>query len=191
MKCAKLEKNRIEAISDGIYAIAMTLAVLSIDVDAQLPTHESLLEALPGMLMQLRHYIVSFVTLAAFWIGQHYLMDRIKKTDTLLNWIVLSHLLFIAIIPATIGVIGNFDSVLAVRIFVINIFMISLTIVIEHAYVRRHEELGVDDQLKKSVPFGFLILPGYSVLVFFLAIPLEDWATLFYVMLPVLRRKLT
>ncbi|MBN2586606.1 MAG: DUF1211 domain-containing protein [Candidatus Fermentibacteraceae bacterium] len=191
MKRAILEKNRIEAISDGIYAIAMTLAVLSIDVDAELPTHESLLEALPGMLMQLRHYIVSFITLAAFWIGQHYLMDRIKKTDTALNWIVLIHLLFIAIIPATTGVIGNFDSILAVRIFVINIFLISLTIVIEHTYVRRHEELGTSMELQKHIPFGFLILPGFSVVVFFLAVPLEDWATLFYVLMPVMRKKLT
>jgi uncharacterized membrane protein len=191
MKRAILEKNRIEAISDGIYAIAMTLAVLSIDVDAELPTHESLLEAIPGMLMQLRHYIVSFITVAAFWIGQHYMMDRIKRTDTALNWIVLTHLLFIAIIPATTGVIGNFDSILAVRIFVMNIFMISLTIVIEHAYVRHHDELGVSDELMKHVPFGFLILPGFSVLVFFLVVPLEDWATLCYILLPVLRRKLT
>lgn len=191
MKRAVLEKNRIEAISDGIYAIAMTLAVLSIDVDAQLPTHESLLEAIPGMLMQLRHYIVSFVTLASFWIGQHYLMDRIKRTDTVLNWIVMMHLLFIAMIPATTGVIGNFESTLAVHIFIINIFMISVTITLEYGYVRRAPELGATDELKKHIRFGHIILPGFSVLVFILAWPLEDWATLLYVGLPLIRRFLS
>lgn len=80
-----LGKSRIEAISDGIYAIAMTLAVLSIDVDAIVPTHESLLNALPGMIEKLRHYIIAFLTLASFWIGQHYLMDRIKVTNASIN----------------------------------------------------------------------------------------------------------
>ena len=65
MKKAILGKNRIEALSDGVYAIAMTLAVLSIDVDSVVHSHESLLESLPGMIDQLRHYIIAFLTLAS------------------------------------------------------------------------------------------------------------------------------
>lgn len=191
MRKALLGKNRIEAISDGIYAIAMTLAILSIDVDAELSTHASLLDEIPKMAYQLRHYIISFVTLASFWVGQHYLIDRIRNSDTVLNWIILIHLLFIAMIPATTGVIGNFDSILAVRIFIINIFLISVTIVAEYEYVRRHPELGAGEELKKRVKGGLIILPGFSVVVFILARYIEDWATLLYIALPLLRRKLS
>ncbi len=183
-----LGKNRIEALSDGIYAIAMTLAVLSIDVDTQIPTHESLLGAIPGMVSDLRHYLISFFTLAGFWINQHYLMDRIKRTDTVLNWIVMSNLLFIALIPATTNIIGNFDSVLAVQIFVANIFMISLTIVIEYGYVRQTEHLGASSDLQKHLHYGSVIFPAYSLMIFFLAWPLKDWATLLYVFMPLLRK---
>lgn len=189
MKKAILDKNRIEAISDGIYAIAMTLAVLNIDVDAELATHEHLLENLPGMLTELRHYIVSFVAAASFWVGQHRLMDRIGKTDTALNWIVMTHLLFIALIPATTGVVGNFQSVLVVQIFAVNIFLISLTVVLEYNYVRNHPELGGHEELKGNNVFSnSIILPGFSVLVFLLAWPLKDWATLLYVFMPLVRK---
>lgn len=189
MNKAILDKNRIEAISDGIYAIAMTLAVLNIDVDSELATHENLLENLPGMLTELRHYIVSFVAAASFWVGQHYLMDRIRKTDTALNWIVMAHLLFIATIPATTGLIGNFQSILAVQIFAVNIFLISLTIVLEYRYVRNHPELGAQEEIRrKSTWSGAVILPGFSILVFLLAWPLKDWASLLYIMMPLVRK---
>jgi len=189
LKKAILDKNRIEAISDGIYAIAMTLAVLNIDVDAELATHEHLLENLPGMLTELRHYIVSFVAAASFWVGQHYLMDRIRNTDTALNWIVMAHLLFIATIPATTGVIGNFQSILAVQIFAVNIFLISLTIVLEYQYVRSHPELGAHEEIRrKSAWWGAIILPGFSILVFLLAWPLKDWANLLYILMPLVRK---
>jgi len=188
VKKAILGKNRIEALSDGVYAIAMTLAVLSIDVDSVVHSHESLLESLPGMIDQLRHYIIAFLTLASFWIGQHYLMDRLKQTDSGLNWIIMIHLLFIALIPVSTDIIGNFASVLAVQIFVVNLFLISLSIDIQYAYARRHPELGLDKEIRKHRTLGAIIFPGFSVLVFFLAWPLGGWATLLYLLIPFVRK---
>ena len=185
---AILGKSRIEALSDGVYAIAMTLAVLSIDVDTLIPTHQSLIQAIPGMLEQLRHYIIAFMTLASFWIGQHYLMDRIKKTNAGLNWIVMIHLLFIALIPVTTDIIGNFQSVLSVQIFVVNLFLISVTIDIQYAYARRHPDLGLEKEIRKHRSLGMIVYPGFSVLVFFLAWPLGGWATLFYLLIPFVRK---
>jgi len=188
MKKALLEKNRIEAISDGIYAIAMTLAVLSIDVSTIDPTHSSLISGLPRMAEELRHYIIAFVTLAGFWVGQHFLMDRIKRTDTGLNWIVMFHLMFIALIPATTDLLGNFDSVLVVQLFCLNIFFVSLTISLEYLYARKHSELGPSHELKKHISHGTFIFPTFSVLVFVMAWPLGDWAPLLYVLMPLIHK---
>lgn len=190
MNKAILGKSRIEALSDGVYAIAMTLAVLSIDVDATVRTHESLLEALPGMIDQLRHYIIAFLTLGSFWIGQHYIMDRIKKTDAGLNWIIMLHLLFIALIPVTTDIIGTFPSVLAVQIFVVNLFLISLSIDFLYAYVRGHPDLGLDKEVIEHRWLSKIIFPGFSVLVFFLAWPLGGWATLLYLLIPFARKSI-
>ena len=190
MNKAILGKNRIEALSDGVYAIAMTLAVLSIDIDSIVPSHESLIQAIPGILEQLRHYIIAFLTLASFWIGQHYIMDRIKKTDAGLNWIIMVHLLFIALIPITTDIIGTFPSVLAVQIFVVNLFLISLSIDFLYAYVRRHPDLGLDKEVMKHRWLSTIIFPGFSVLVFFLAWPLGGWATLLYLLIPFVKKSI-
>ena len=190
LKKVILEKNRIEAISDGIYAIAMTLAVLSIDVSTVVPTQESLIKAIPGMIGELQHYLIAFLTLASFWIGQHYLMDRIKKTDSGLNWIIMLHLLFITLIPVTTDVIGNFESVLAVQIFVANLFLISVSIDLEYIYVRNHPDLGLDREIEKHKYLGMRVFPGFSLIVFLLAWPLKEWATLLYVFIPFVRKSI-
>jgi uncharacterized membrane protein len=185
-----LGKNRIEAISDGIYAIAMTLAVLSIDVEAVVPTHAALIQNIPGILTELRHYVIAFLTLASFWIGQHYLMDRIQKTDSTLNWIIMFHLLCIALIPVTTDIIGEYDSVTAVQIFVGNLFLISLSIDIEYIYVRNNPHLGLSHEMKHHRWLGMVLFPGFSVLVFFLAWPFKSFATLLYFLIPFVRKSI-
>jgi len=190
MKNTLLGKSRIEAISDGIYAIAMTLAVLSIDVSSHGSSHDSLVQTLPGMLGELRHYLIAFLTLASFWIGQHYLMDRIKHTNSSLNWIIMLHLLFITLIPVTTDLAGNFESVLAVQIFVANLFLISVSIDLEYIYVRHHPDLVLDQEIRKHRYLGMIIFPGFSVLVFFLAWPLGEWATILYLLIPFVRKSI-
>ena len=97
-----VEKNRIVALTDGVYAIAMTLAVLSIDVSAIQPPTEETLGASIGILVdQLRHYVISFLTLGAFWVGQHLQFEKLKTVDMKMVWITLFHLMFITLIPFT------------------------------------------------------------------------------------------
>ena len=116
------------------------------------------------------------------------MLGRLKPTDSGLNWIIMIHLLFIALIPVSTDIIGNFASVLAVQIFVVNLFLISLSIDIQYAYARRHPELGLDKEIRKHRTLGAIIFPGFSVLVFFLAWPLGGWATLLYLLIPFVRK---
>lgn len=64
----QLNKNRIEALTDGIYAIALTLAVLTIDI-SKIPITDgsSIIPALKTILPQLMHYAIAFFVLASFW----------------------------------------------------------------------------------------------------------------------------
>ncbi len=186
----KLSKSRIESLSDGIYAIAMTLAVLSIDVEGiSPPVHEMLLRSMPGVLLELRHYIVSFVALAAFWVNQHALLDPLERTDSGLNWILLSHLLFITLIPVTTAIIGDIrDSSLAVQLFALNVLLIGLTFMLAGSYVRRHRELcGPPDRGCPESSRVCWVTPAISLLVIALAWPLGDSATLLYLLIPLLQ----
>lgn len=179
-------KNRIEGISDGVYAIAMTLAVLSIDSEAVSPNHQSLLDAVPGMLNELRHYLVAFLALATFWVAQHRMMDRLEKTDSSFNWLVMIHLLFISLIPVTTDLIGNYASILAVHIFIVNIFLISISMSAEQYYLDRNNRLTSNHEPVVAPYWKLLIVPVYSFLVFAVSWFFKEWATALYLFVPII-----
>jgi len=90
-----LSKSRLEALTDGIFAVSMTLLVL----DLKFPEHS--LDNPNGiwrMLLQigdkLDDYIISFIVLCLFWIGHTRLMQRAKEVDAGFLWLNLVFLLF-------------------------------------------------------------------------------------------------
>ncbi|MBD3277690.1 MAG: DUF1211 domain-containing protein [Candidatus Aegiribacteria sp.] len=181
-------KNRIEGISDGVYAIAMTLAVLSIDSEAVSPTHRSLLDAIPGMANELRHYLIAFLALATFWVAQHRMMDKLEKTDSSFNWLVMIHLLFISLIPVTTDLLGNYNSILAVHIFIVNVFLISISMSAEQYYLDRNTRLTRSREPLVSPYWKVVIVPLYSFLVFAAAWFFKEWATVLYLFVPIIGR---
>jgi hypothetical protein len=83
-----LSKTRIEALTDGIFAIAMTLMVFDIKVPAvaqmnQLNLRHELIQLWPRFLA----YVISFVMLGVYWVGHHNQYHYIRSTDRPLLWI--------------------------------------------------------------------------------------------------------
>jgi uncharacterized membrane protein len=82
----QLSKHRIEALVDGIFAVAMTLLVIELRLpehlgsDAQL--HEALLELLPNF----GSWMVSFVVLGVFWMANHRIYSHVRHVDAGLIW---------------------------------------------------------------------------------------------------------
>ncbi len=101
--------NRIEALTDGVFAIVMTLLVLELHVPeisealvpAELP--HRILELWPKFLS----YIASFVVLSIMWISHHRTFHYIKRSDNKLLWINLAFLLVIGLVPFSTSLIGN------------------------------------------------------------------------------------
>ena len=75
-----LGKGRLEAFSDGVFAIAATLLVLDIAVQPPGTPLRQVLDAWPAYVA----YLVSFLTIGAAWIAHTALTDRLERTDTLL-----------------------------------------------------------------------------------------------------------
>src|SRR5713101_4626010 len=94
------ETNRLEAFSDGVFAVAITLLVLNIKPppDAKLDDIQ-LWSALLGQLPTLLAFVTSFATIGIMWINHHRLFNHIKRTDTSLMLLNLLLLLVIVFIP--------------------------------------------------------------------------------------------
>jgi uncharacterized membrane protein len=109
--------NRVEALSDGVFAIAMTVLVLGIRV----PDGGGAvgLRAQLGVLWpKFASYTMSFVMLGVLWIGHHFQFQYIRRTDRPLLWYNLVFLLFITFLPFSTAVLGNyFDNAIAVALY--------------------------------------------------------------------------
>lgn len=81
-------KNRVEAFSDGIFAIIVTLLVLEIKVP-HIGDHHStgeLFAALKGLLPKFLSWIISFFTVAVIWVNHHRIFKQIGQLDNGIFW---------------------------------------------------------------------------------------------------------
>ena len=116
--------ERLAALSDGIFAVAMTLLVLDLHIPtaAQVHSEGQLLTALCAMGPQWLTYGMSFLTLGIFWAGQQTQLNHIGEGSRDLAWIHLGFLFAITLMPLSTRLLGEFITLrLALGIYWLNI----------------------------------------------------------------------
>ncbi|MEB3247800.1 MAG: TMEM175 family protein [Merismopediaceae bacterium] len=112
--------ERINAFSDGVFAITITLLVLEIKVP-EIP-HElvatELMPKLTHLFPFIMSHVISFFVLGIFWVAHHNMFAHIKKHDHVLLWLNLLFLLCVASAPFPTGLLGAYpDQAIAVMIY--------------------------------------------------------------------------
>ena len=100
--------ERINALSDGVFAIVITLLVLEIKVP-DVPSGE-LAHALKEIVPKIFSHIGSFVLLGIYWVGHHNLFLHIKRHDRVLIWLNVLFLMCVASMPFPTGLIIQYGS---------------------------------------------------------------------------------
>ena len=131
-----LPKSRLEALTDGIFAVSMTLLVL----DLQFPPHvfdreASAWTALVALLVRLDDYVISFVVLCVFWLAHLRLLNRLREADVPFIWLNLAFLLLTTLVPALTALIG--DNPTHPRAAILYGANLALTLVVEGLMWRR------------------------------------------------------
>ena len=101
-----MDKNRLEAFSDGVFAIAITLLVLEIHVP-EAPEGElwsALVEQWPSYVA----YLVSFLVIGIIWVNHHRLFRSVARADATLLFLNLLLLLFVAILPFPTALLAEY-----------------------------------------------------------------------------------
>ncbi|GAC1387255.1 MAG: TMEM175 family protein [Ktedonobacteraceae bacterium] len=95
------DTNRLEAFSDGVFAVAITLLVLNLQIPHELLSNDDLLrkELLLKQWPTFLAFAISFATIGVMWINHHRLFTQIKRTDNTLLVLNLLLLLVIVFIP--------------------------------------------------------------------------------------------
>ena len=102
--------ERLAALSDGLFAVAMTLLVLDLKAPAAEAIHGEgdLWRALAALAPRLLVYLMSFLTLGIFWVGQQTQLNLVARGDRNLSWIHLAFLFAVTLMPFSTGLMAEF-----------------------------------------------------------------------------------
>ncbi|HOI13508.1 MAG TPA: TMEM175 family protein [Methanoculleus sp.] len=184
-------KNRIEALTDGIFAFAMTLLVLSLDVPEGLrdPSDAAIAAMLAGQVPALFHYFLAFFILASFWIAHHAQVDRLRHIDRTFLWINIAMLMFVALVPFSVSLIGDYPGeTFAAVIFEANLLFIGLIFAAQWRYAAHDNQLvrpGTDIRRGNR---RVMVVPAVSVVAILLALAGWTWSTAIYAVIPLVMR---
>ena len=155
-----LSKHRIEALSDGIFAFAMTLLVLDIKMPKLPETAVQAGRLAPSLLVlwpKFFSYFLSFVILGVFWVGHHGYMHFLKRTDRWLLWINLLFLLLIVCVPFSTDLLGDYPmQKVAVMIYGSNIAALGFTLYLQWWYATTQHRLVGRDLEREAIRKGAL-----------------------------------
>ncbi|HEY6487808.1 MAG: TMEM175 family protein [Terracidiphilus sp.] len=139
--------ERLAALSDGIFAVAMTLLVLDLHIPAAAQVHgdHELLGALAALGPQWLAYGMSFLTLGIFWAGQQTQLNHIGEGTRDLTWIHLGFLFAITFMPFSTRLLAEFITYrLALGIYWLNIFVPGAMLFWSWAYATRAKLIKPD-----------------------------------------------
>jgi uncharacterized membrane protein len=145
-----MSKQRLEAFSDGVMAIAITILVLELKVPLDAGAHllQSVLELLPKVLA----FIFSFIVIGMYWVAHHSMVSGLQVFDRNALWINLLTLLFICFIPFPTALIGEYpDQPLGVILYSITLSLVNITGTYFWLHCSKLPQNGVPPKLSKRV----------------------------------------
>lgn len=163
-------RTRIEAFSDGIFAIVVTLLVLEI----KLPhlhevTNGEFLHSFSEIIPKIISWVNSFLVVCVIWMNHHRLMDMFKRVDAGIFWFNNILLMFISFIPFPTAILGEYTKLeYAVAFYGFCLSLMGLGFIMLRLYVHKKPELlsdGVElETFKKGTKASFL----YGFMLYFI-----------------------
>ena len=181
--------ERLYAITDGVYAFALTLLVLDLKAP-EVPgiTNPELAADLLRQAPNFVAYVISFLIVAFFWINHNRILQSVTRCDERALMINLVHLLFISLTPYAASLIGHYEGDrVATIVFSVTLGLASLSLNMLGFYVLAKKEWRTDeaDGMWVTVPWWMVyagpILALASIILSFVRI---DVALLIWVLLP-------
>ena len=149
-----MNKGRLEAFSDGVFAIIITIMVL----DLRVPTGPSL-EALRSMVPVFLSYVLSFVYVGIYWNNHHHLLHASERVSGPILWANLHLLFWLSLVPVVTAWVGKYSHSRwpAVAYGVVGLlagvayYLLTRTILAVNQDTRITEQLGRDTKGKLSL----------------------------------------
>jgi uncharacterized membrane protein len=136
-----IDKSRMESLVDGIFSVSMTILVLTINFPQGLDIKDDIviLKAIEKLIPQLIIYFVAFALIGIFWCIYHSRFRHVKRLNNTFIWINLFWLMFIALMPFSTSLNGDYPMFhTAVLMFHVNFLVLSFLLFIMWEYVSKN-----------------------------------------------------
>jgi uncharacterized membrane protein len=159
--------DRVHALSDGVFAVAMTLLVFDLRVPVEsVRSDRHLWDALSTLGPQFAAYLLSFTMLGTFWLAQHTLTGLCARSDRAWTWRQLGFLFVVTLLPFSATLLADNVTVrLAVGVYWLNIALLGVALAVSSRYAAKAHLLA-DDMDGKLRVFRRRILiaqAGYAI----------------------------
>jgi uncharacterized membrane protein len=184
-----MTKNRVEAFSDGVFAIVITLLIL----DIRVPDVEDgqLFAALVALLPRMFAYVISFGVIGVYWLAHHQSLQLVGKLNGFLIWLNLTYLLAVSFMPFPTALLGRYPlQPIPIVLYGLNLIVANATGFILTLYLRSHPELGSGlahpASHKSFYMFGFVNVSYVFALLLGFVAPRASYAIFVLVLLVVI-----
>ena len=161
---------RVLALTDGVFAIIITLLVLEVHVP-ELAQGHTLTEALAELRPSLIAFVISFILAGMYWVAHRDLFALIRRTDRGLVWLNILYLLPLCLLPFGAGLIGSYEhETVALRIYGLLLILIALmrAVIWLYATNRPHLLWQPPDHHQRRAGLALNLVPGLVYLLAFL-----------------------
>lgn len=140
-----MKTERVQAFSDGVFAVAITLLVL--DLVAPPANTPDLLASLADRWPDFAAFVLSFLTIGIIWVNHHVVFDAVQRVDRPLLFLNLGLLMSVVLLPFSTSVFARFvatgatQSHVAAALFSGSLLLMSLWFDAAYAWIGRHPEL--------------------------------------------------
>jgi uncharacterized membrane protein len=163
-----MSKNRLEAFSDGVIAIIITIMVLELKVP-----HGENLHALAPLIPVFLSYVLSFVYVGIYWNNHHHMLQTCRKVTGQMLWANLHLLFWLSLFPFTTGWMGeNHFATAPSAVYGAVLLMAAIAYwILQHIIIASQ---GKDSLLKNAI--GSDWKGKLSPLIYIIAIPTAFWS---------------
>jgi uncharacterized membrane protein len=170
------DPGRVEALTDGVFAIVLTILVLEVAVPPNL-SQTSLRRVVEELRPTLIAWVISFLIVGMYWVGNRDLFARLRYANRDVVWLNLLSLLPVSLIPFGASVLGEYpDEPIAMHIYGIIVVAAGLMRLMVYWYLARRPWLMWEPLSKRGTRFGFLVM-SFSMVVNLVAMAVADVST--------------
>src|SRR5438477_8061982 len=160
-----MKTNRIEAFSDGVMAILITIMVLELKAPHD-PTPASLARMWPTFFA----YVLSFIIIAIYWVNHHHLIHLVNRVDSVVLWGNINLIFWISLIPwVTVYLGDNHALPFPVALYAAVSVAVAISFFLFRASIARHLREPASERLNNKLVVNHLIVILIYILVLLVA----------------------